>query len=151
MTIFPIDFGTPEYDEAVALRYEVLRKPLGLDFLPEQLAAEWSDTHLAGFNSNGNLIAILILTPVDAETVKMRQVAISPQLQGQGLGAQLVRASEELAIRHNFRTISLHARETAVPFYLRLGYQIIGDKFEEVSIPHFKMVKKLAGPSTNRS
>ena len=32
----------------------------------------------------------------------------------------------------------------AVPFYLRLGYEIVGDQFEEVTIPHFKM-KKAAG------
>lgn len=145
MTIFPIDFGTPEYDEAVALRYEVLRKPLGLDFLPEQLATEWSDIHLAGFDTDGKLVAILLLTPLDSETIKMRQVAISPELQGKGLGAQLVKASEELAIGRQFKTMSLHARETAVPFYLRLGYQIIGDRFEEVTIPHFKMAKKLVG------
>jgi predicted GNAT family N-acyltransferase len=146
MTIFPITFGTPEYDEAVALRYEVLRKPLGLDFLPEQLAEEWSDIHLAGFHSDGRLIAILLLTPLDSETVKMRQVAVSPELQGKGLGARLVEASESLALRYNFQTMSLHARETAVPFYLRLGYQIIGERFEEVTIPHFKMVKKLVSP-----
>lgn len=147
MIIFPIDFGTPEYDEAVALRYEVLRKPLGLEFLPEQLANEWSDIHLAGFDAAGNLLAILLLTPLDNETIKMRQVAVAPGLQGQGLGAQLVRASEEIAIRRQFQIMSLHARETAVPFYLRLGYQIIGDRFEEVTIPHFKMVKKLVDHS----
>lgn len=143
MTVFPIDFGTPEYDEAVALRYEVLRKPLCLDFTPEQLAAEWLDIHLAGTSSDGRLVATLILTPVDSETVKMRQVAVAPELQGKGLGALLVKASEELAVRRHFRIMSLHARETAVPFYLRLGYHIIGDRFEEVTIPHFKMVKNL--------
>lgn len=143
MTIFPITFGTPEYDESVALRNEVLRKPLGLEFSPEQLAQEWSDIHLAGFNNAGKMVAILILTPADEHTVKMRQVAIAPTLQGQGLGAKLVQASEHLARSHNFRHMVLHARETAVPFYLKLGYQIVGEPFEEVTIPHAKMEKAL--------
>ena len=35
MLIYPIEFATPEYDEAVGLRYRVLRKPLGLEFTTE--------------------------------------------------------------------------------------------------------------------
>lgn len=143
MTIFTIEFATPEYDEAVALRYEVLRKPLGLEFLPEQLAAEWSDIHLAAVDTAGKMVAILLLTPVNDQEVKMRQVAVAPEQQGRGLGAALVAQSEEIARSMNFNRMTLHARETAVPFYLRLGYEKVGDLFEEVSIPHFKMRKTL--------
>jgi len=141
MSIFPIEFATPEYDEAVALRYEVLRKPLGLEFQPEQLAAEWSDIHLAAFDAAGKMVAILLLTPVNDQEVKMRQVAVATEQQGRGLGAALVAQSEEIARSMNFNKMTLHARETAVPFYLGLGYEKVGDLFEEVSIPHFKMVK----------
>lgn len=141
MFIFPIEFATPEYDEAVALRYEVLRKPLGLEFMPEQLAAEWSDIHLAAFDSTGKMVAILLLTPVNDQEVKMRQVAVATEQQGRGLGAALVAQSEEIARSMNFNKMTLHARETAVPFYLRLGYEKVGDLFEEVSIPHYKMIK----------
>lgn len=141
--IVKIEFGTPEYDEAVHLRYEVLRKPLGLVFTPEQLAAEYSDHHLAAFTADGALVGYLNLTPVDEQTVKMRQVAVAPSLQGQGIGHALVEASETLARRLGFHRIVLHARETAVPFYLRAGYTIAGEQFEEVTIPHFKMEKEL--------
>lgn len=143
MSIFPIEFATPEYDEAVALRYEVLRKPLGLEFLPEQLAAEWSDIHLAAFDTSGKMVAILLLTPVNDQEVKMRQVAVATEQQGRGLGAALVAQSEELARSMNFNKMTLHARETAVPFYLRLGYEKVGDLFKEVSIPHIAMFKVL--------
>ena len=37
----------------------------------------------------------------------------------------------------------LHARETAVGFYEKLGYKTSGDKFIEVTIPHFPMQKEL--------
>lgn len=141
--IFEIEFGTPEYDEAVRLRYEVLRKPLGLDFTPEQLAAEYSDHHLVACAESGAIVGYLNLTPLDAENVKMRQVAVAPDRQGRGIGKALVDASEALARRMGFRRIVLHARETAVPFYLNAGYTVIGDRFEEVTIPHFKMGKEL--------
>ena len=41
--------------------------------------------------------------------------------------------------------MTMHARETAVPFYERLGYATVGARFEEVTIPHFKMEKRLRG------
>ena len=141
--IFEIEFGTPEYDEAVQLRYEVLRKPLGLEYTPEQLAAEFDQRHLVATADNGVLLGYLNLTPVDAATVKMRQVAVAPDAQGKGVGTLLVHGSEALAGRLGFQQIVLHARETAVPFYLRLGYEQVGDRFEEVGIPHFKMKKQL--------
>lgn len=138
-----IEFATPEYDEAVALRHIVLRAPLGMQYTPEQLAAEWSNIHIAAFNENGKITGYLNLTPLDDKVVKMRQVAVAPELQGQGIGTELVQYSENMARQLQFSEISLHARKTAVPFYLKLGYQITGDEFEEVTIPHFKMFKHL--------
>jgi len=143
ITVYQIAFATPEYDESVALRYEVLRKPLGLEYSTEQLSAEWSDIHLAAFDAWGKMIGILLLTPLNEQEVKMRQVAVAPEQQGRGVGAALVAASEDTARSLNFNKMTLHARETAVQFYLRLGYQIAGNQFKEVSIPHFKMAKRL--------
>jgi ribosomal protein S18 acetylase RimI-like enzyme len=140
-----IEFASPEYDEAVALRDRVLRRPLGLTFQPEQLSAEWSDLHLAAFLPSGEMVGILLLTPATVVEVKMRQVAVAPEQQGQGIGAVLVRASEAEAVKRGFTKMVLHARETAVPFYLRLGYQTVGERFEEVTIPHFRMEKSLSG------
>lgn len=143
LNVFPIEFATPEYDEAVALRYAVLRKPLGLEFTPEQLGAEWSDIHLAACEASGKMVGILLLTPLNDQEIKMRQVAVAPEQQGKGVGAAMVLESETLAKSLNFKKMTLHARETAVPFYLRLGYQSVGARFEEVGIPHFKMEKVL--------
>lgn len=142
--ICQIEFASPEYDEAVALRYEVLRRPLGLDFTPEQLAAEWSNVHIAAFDTSGKMVGYLNLTAVDDNEVKMRQVAVAESEQGKGVGTAMVAYSEEIARQLNFKVITLHSRKVAVPFYLRLGYEIVGDQFEEVTIPHFKM-KKAAG------
>lgn len=141
--ILSIDFGTPEYDAAVRLRFEVLRRPLGLDFTPEQLAAEYDHHHLAAFDHRGELIACLVLTPAGQEQVKMRQVAVSPDWQGRGVGRALVEASEALSREKGFARMILHARETAVPFYRKLQYETVGERFEEVNIPHFRMEKPL--------
>lgn len=145
MYILEIGFATPEFDEAVRLRTDVLRKPLGLVFTPEQLAEEYDQRHLGAYDDQGQLLGCLSLVPLDEHVWKMRQVAVAEAAQGKGVGTKLVGYSEALARREGLRLITLHARESAVPFYLKLDYQVVGERFEEVSIPHFKMEKHIAG------
>lgn len=134
--------GSASYEAAVKLRARVLREPLGLKFEAHQLAAEKSDIHIAAFE-DGRLLGCLILTPHENNTVKMRQVAVDPVAQGVGVGRALVAYSEREAKTRGFFEIFLHAREGVVPFYERLGYDIIGGAFTEVAIPHRKMRKEL--------
>ncbi len=135
--------GGPEYEETVALRDEVLRRPLGLTFSPEGLGAEAHDFHLACYDEEGNLLGCLILTPEGEQIVRMRQVAVRPDLQRGGVGTALVNFSEEFARSLGFTMMTMHARETAVPFYERLGYERYDERFEEVTIPHWKMRKNM--------
>jgi predicted GNAT family N-acyltransferase len=143
MELRRIQHNTPEYARVVALRRRVLRAPLGLDYTPEQLAAESDDIHLAGFDGE-TPVACLILTPASTAEYKMRQVAVAPERQGEGLGSSLVAYSEAVVRAAGGRQITLHARESAVPFYLRAGYEAVGEPFEEVTLPHRKMVKWLS-------
>lgn len=145
MHVAQIEFASPEYDLAVRLRTDVLRKPIGLEFTVEQLAAEWSDVHLACFDARQNMVGCLILTKKDSKTVKMRQVAVAENCQGLGVGRRLVEFSETWAVRNGFEKMELNARETAIPFYRKLNYPTVGERFEEVGIPHFKMEKHLVG------
>jgi predicted GNAT family N-acyltransferase len=138
-----IEFGTPEYDEEVRLRYEILRKPLGLEYTEEQLATEYADTHLGIYDDKDNLIGCLILTPKSDGIVKMRQVAVAAELQGQGVGRYMVDVSEHIARHQGFHRIELNARDTAIPFYEALGYISEGEVFLEVGIEHRFMWKEL--------
>lgn len=142
MTVRAVPFGSPEYDATVELRRDVLRRPLGLDFTREQLDAEHGDVHLALFEED-RLLACLMLTPIDPTTLQMRQVAVREDLQGQGLGRRLVEEAEAWAEGRAFERMVLHARETAVAFYVSLGYVAEGEAFEEVGIPHRAMGKSL--------
>lgn len=142
MTVIPIEFGTPEYDEAVSIRYDVLRKPLGLQFTVSQLSKEWADVHFACYNDRSEMIGCLILTKLDDRTLKMRQVAVKEKIQGAGVGKALVEASEAYAKMNSYKKMELNARDTAIPFYEKLGYEIVSDTFVEVGINHKKMVKQ---------
>ena len=103
---------------------------------------EISDIHIGAFKGN-ILTGILILTPVDDKTVKMRQEGVDTDYQNLGIGTSLVQFSETLAINMGYEKITMHARKTAIDFYVKLGYETIGEEFSEVSVPHFKLTKNL--------
>lgn len=42
------------------------------------------------------------------------------------------------------KQIYCHARDSAVNFYIKNGYEAVGDYFDEDGIPHLKMKKVLA-------
>lgn len=134
---------SPLYEESIRLRDRVLRRPLGLSFTADDLAAESNDVHCTASDRSGRLLGCLVLTPLEDGAIRMRQVAVDPSLQRSGIGTLLVAWSESLARAGGYRRIVLHARDTAVPFYLRLGYMIEGEEFTEVSIPHRIMVRDL--------
>jgi predicted GNAT family N-acyltransferase len=142
MVVREVLHKSDEYVRCVALRRDILRLPLGLDFSPAQLDAESDDFHLATFD--GPVIrGCLVLSPINSSVIQMRQVAIQPEFQGRGLGRTLVEVSERFAKNREYSTMMLHARESAVPFYERLGYRAVGEPFEEVTIPHREMIKAL--------
>ena len=143
MNLFEIDFLSPEYDESLALRNAVLRIPLGMQFDTEQLEDEYNQTHLACFKDNCQMIGCLVMKPMDADCVQMRQVAVSFDYQKKGVGKALVDFSEEWAKQNRFSKIILHARDEAVPFYKKLNYLIEGDPFTEIGIKHYNMYKNL--------
>lgn len=138
-----IQFATPDFDQAIRLRDEVLRQPLGLHFSTEDIAKEYDSYHIGKFDIHGRIMSVLVVKPLNAELVKIRQVAVQPSLQGQGLGKQLMYETEQWLSLNNYRQVELNARENVVPFYKKIGYTPEGDPFEEVGIPHLKMVKLL--------
>lgn len=143
MHVIKIEFGTPEYDETVRLRYEVLRKPLGLEFTAEQLAQEYEDIHLAAYDIHFRLMGCLVLSLTDETSMKMRQVSVAETYQRTGVGKKMALHAEALATTAGCTTIYCHARDVAVPFYENLGYTKEGKAFKEVGITHFKMKKKI--------
>lgn len=141
--------GSLEYLRAVELREQVLRRPLGRGFTAAELATEAEQFHLI-LCRDGELAACAVLQRVMPGIARMRQVAVKTGLQGHGLGRVLVKHFEALAFSLEAREIKLHARQTAVPFYLRLGYEVAGPRFEEIGLPHLPMRKvlpaKIVGP-----
>ena len=137
-----IEHGSGEYEQTVALRDEVLRKPLGLSYDPAELAGEKDSFHLA-LREGAELVACLVLKPLDERCIKMRQLAVRESFQAKGFGRELVNYAESFMRERGYAEIVLHARETARGFYEKLGYEAEADSFTEVGLPHVFMRKML--------
>lgn len=142
MALRMIDHGTKEYQQMVNLRNEILRKPLGLSLDKEELDKEKDDILMGAFEDD-RLLGCCLLTRMDAFTVRLRQMAVPNNMQGKGVGRALMIFAENIARDLGYRKLCMHARQTAVGFYQKLGYSISGEPFEEVTIPHYIMEKAL--------
>lgn len=142
MILREIEFGSDEYQLACQLREAVLRRPLGLRLGKDDLRGEEEQLHFGMF-ADDELVACVIAVPLSAEEAKIRQTAVVPRYQRQGLATTMMRELEAILCSRGYSTVSLHARRSAVAFYQKLGYVGIGEELIEVTIPHLKMVKKL--------
>ena len=142
MPIKIIDHGTPQYDQMVQLRMEILRKPLGLHFTQEDLDGEKDDILIGAFEDD-DLVACCILTKISSELCKLRQMAVHQKMQRNGVGHAIMQFAEHVARDAGFKTMTMHARKSAEVFYEKQGYAPYGDEFIEVTIPHIEMRKNL--------
>ena len=142
MTFRQFQRGTTEYQDALRLREDILRKPLGLSLTDADLAGDPECFHLGGFDGV-QVVAVLLLQPADERTLQMRQVAVLPAWQGTGVGSQLIAFAEQFARQHGYGTLIAHARGTALGFYLRIGYTAVGEEFIEQTIAHQLVTKAL--------
>lgn len=137
-----IDHGSAEYEQMVRLRDDILRKPLGLSFTMEELELEKNNILIAAFEEE-QILGCCMLIDNQPPTVRLRQMAVLNNLQGKGIGRALMNFAENLSRDRGYKTITMHARKVAVGFYERVGYQVTGDEFIELNIPHYVMEKRL--------
>ncbi len=137
-----IDHGTKEYKQMVEMRLQILRKPLGLTFTDDELEKEKNDLLIGAFEED-EMLGCCMLTKAGLRTVRLRQMAVKTGLQGKGIGRVMMQFAENNARDRGNTRIIMHARKTAIGFYEKLGYSVSGEEFEEVTIPHYEMEKKL--------
>ena len=142
MGLKQLDHGSKEYQQMVNLRYEIMRKPLGLNFSQEELAKEKNDILIGAFDED-EMMGCCILSDTKDGCVRLRQMAVQKNMQGKGIGESIITFAENLARDKGFKALTMHARDTAIGFYEKYGYKVKGDQFIEINIPHHIMEKRL--------
>jgi N-acetylglutamate synthase-like GNAT family acetyltransferase len=131
-----------KYKEVYNLRDSVLRQPIGLSLSDEDLSKDAEDTILVA-ERDSKVIACVMLQEQGHGIIKLRQMAVVPEMQGRGIGHMLVKVAEDYAKSIAIRRIVLHARVMSKGFYQKMNYTELGEEFEEVGIPHIAMEKEL--------
>lgn len=137
-------YGSDDYKKTLELRHRVLRQPLGLNLWNENLSVEINQRHFSIWQKPDELLACVVIVPMENACVKLRQMAVNPDYQRQGLGRRLIAAVETILINDGVKLIELHARTSAEIFYKGCGYQSVGEIFTEVGIDHRCMTKLVA-------
>ncbi|WP_310398122.1 GNAT family N-acetyltransferase [Hymenobacter sp.] len=133
------------------LRYAVLRQPWQQPPGSERCPADDEPTTVhalllaeEGPNEAPVALAVGMLQRTDAHRGQIRFMAVAPHAAGTGLGRRVLEHLEAQARAAGLAEILLHARESAVGFYTRLGYAVVGPSHTLFGvIPHFLMRKQL--------
>ena len=137
--------SSAEFVQYYNLRYEVLRKPWLQPKGSEKDDGDKSSIHRMIIDeSNGKAVAVGRLQFNTSEEAQIRYMAVSDNYQLKGYGNIIVKTLEDIALNKGIRNIILQARENALKFYWKNGYEIIEKSyllFDEIQ--HWLMVKKI--------
>jgi GNAT superfamily N-acetyltransferase len=84
------------------------------------------------------------------ERARIRAMYTSPRHTNRGIGRMILEASEKAAAAAGFRTLEMAATMAGKPFYLKCGYSVESEWYDEngaVPVPLATMVKTIADES----
>lgn len=137
-----VAFASEHYRELLALRERYLRAPLGVALTAQDTRDDYRQWHFTALVDN-EVIAGVIIAPARNQTAQLRQMVVDQAWQGKGVGEALMRFAHDQSAQRGVQTITLNARDSAVGFYARFGYQRCGSAHSLLGIIHWPMVAEL--------
>jgi len=74
---------------------------------------------------------------------KLERICVLKEHRGKSYGKQLIDEMERVVHEHKVNQTTLNAQVQAIPFYEKLGYEVVSEEFMDAGIPHVTMEKKL--------
>ena len=141
-----VEIGAPDTHD---LRREILRHGTLSDAVVFDGDDDPTTFHLGIRATNGEVVAISTWLerpcPIDPDRPahQLRGMAIDPELQGGGLGSQLLGAGISACAERGSELVWAHARSTALTFYERHGFSVCGDEYVDpaTGLPHVDVVR----------
>lgn len=105
--------------------------------------------HLAVEDADAAVVAIATTFPEatphrpGARATRLRGMAVDPRWQGRGVGARLLEAVVDRARRDGYEVLWANGRDVAAGFYARHGWEVVGEGFEAIGLPHHVVVLDL--------
>lgn len=114
---------------AVFVREQQVPETIEWDVLDQEAV------HLIAESDDGRTIATARLLP----SGQIGRMAVLPDLRGRGIGSRLLIELLRFARLQGYPSLFLHAKHNSVEFYRKLGFEAVGEIFEEVGIAHQMM------------
>jgi len=127
-------------EEAKRIRTEVFVVEQG--FKEEFDSDDKMAIHLVCFDGNDAIATSRIIKNPD-ESYIIGRIAVSKEFRKGGIGAKIIKASEEYISNAGGKTIYIHSQLQAMGFYAKQGYSPIGEQDDEEGCPHQMMIKKI--------
>lgn len=132
-----------ELQQAFKIREEVFIKEQKVSHEEEFDEYEESSTHFLAFDKDNNPCGTARWRATDCG-IKLERFAVLKGCRKTGIGQSIMSAMlEDIENDPNVsqQKIYMHAQTTAIDFYKKFGFEVIGDEFIECDIKHFTMEK----------
>jgi predicted GNAT family N-acyltransferase len=136
---------TPEeFEKYYDLRWRILRAPWDQPRGSEKDEKEDGAIHVMVYEKDKIPVGVGRVHFNSAEEAQVRYMAVEEDQQGKGIGAIILKELERSAAQKGAKIIMLNARDNAVTFYEKYGYEVVKKSHTLFdSIPHFEMRKEL--------
>ncbi|MBF9251731.1 GNAT family N-acetyltransferase [Pontibacter sp. 172403-2] len=133
-----------EFEQYYLLRHQTLREPWGQPKGSERVEDDATAVHAMLVDEAGQALGVCRLHLNTPQEGQIRFMGIRADQQGKGLGNLLLTYMNDRARQMGATTMVLHARDYAVNFYRRNGYEIVEESYLLFgTIQHYKMAKQL--------
>lgn len=135
--------SSEDFEQYYALRWRVLREPWDQPRESEKDEYEEGAVHLTAW-SDGLLVGVGRLHFNSPSEAQIRYMAVEEDRRSRGVGAEILRELEKRARDRGAASVVLNARDRAVRFYEKHGYQTTGKASSLFgSVDHWAMRKEL--------
>jgi GNAT superfamily N-acetyltransferase len=132
-----------EFEKYYDLRWRILRKPWTDEKHTSLDEHERASTHLTAWDG-GKLVGCGRCFFVSAREARIRSMAVEHGYENRGIGSMILNGLEDRAIRAGAVRFVLDARESALEFYRKKQYQVVGRSYTLFdSIVHWLMCKDI--------
>lgn len=137
-----------EFKHYYQLRWKLLRAPWNQAEGSEVDDIEGQCFHLMAITANrddtNKVIGVARLQFNSITEAQIRYMAIAKEHERKGIGHELIKTMEQQAKKACCKNIVLDAREPALGFYQKLGYEVVEKSYLLFGeIQHFRMIKEL--------
>lgn len=136
--IQPVSWQTHR-SELSAVRFQVFVEEQGFAAEIELDGQDDHCYHVLATNESGEPVGTARLLP-DGH---IGRVAVLSNYRNRGIGRQMMLLLAKLASEQGLKQTELSSQTHAIPFYVDLGYEPVGEIYDEAGAPHQRMIRAL--------